>query len=75
MRKIITAEESFGIPTDSFSVSPSNESYTLEYSVDGVEFTSWSAATPANEVLMVCGCPKNTIFRLKNNESEVKINY
>ncbi len=71
----ISGEKTFSVPTNGFAVSPSAEGYTLQYSADGRDFTDYDEATPADEVLVVNGCPKNMSFKLKGNESDVYIQY
>lgn len=75
MTKTINGNEAFQIMAHSFSVSPSNEGYTLEYSADGVGYTAWDEATPANETLFVVDIPKNAYFRLSGNNTELTISY
>lgn len=72
-KKIVEGENQFQILAHSFAVSPSNEGYTLAYSADGVNFTDWSEATPANETLVVNGIAKSMYFKLKGNNSNVII--
>lgn len=71
----ITGEKPFQILAHSFAVSPSSEGYTLNYSADGVHFTAWEEATPANETLVVNGVAKQMFFKLSGNASEVEITY
>ena len=73
--KTITGEVQFQVLAHSFAVSPSAEGYTLQYGVDGQNFTDWSEATPANENLVVNGIAKNMYFKLKGNNSTVIITY
>ena len=74
MIKMITGEEPFQTINGNFSVSPSNEGYTLEYSTDGVSFTDWDEPVPANEVLIVTDVPLIPIFwKLKGNNSIVNV--
>lgn len=76
MAKIkINGEKPFQILAHSFSVSPSASGYTLQYSANGKDYTDWSENTPANENLVVNGIAKFMYFRLKNNTSEVDIQY
>lgn len=75
INKIITGEEPFQVLAHSFSVSPSSEGYTLNYSANGTDFTAWDEATPANETLVVNGIAKGMWFKLVGNNSEVAINY
>lgn len=71
----ISGETPFQILAHSFAVSHAEDSYTLEYSADGYDYTEWEEATPANETLFVVDIPKNTYFRLKGNSGEVVITY
>lgn len=71
----ITGEKPFQVLAHSFAVSPSDEGYVLEYSANGVNYTEWEEATPADENLIVNGIAKGMYFRLKGNESDVVINY
>lgn len=75
MVKYINGDEQFQVLAHSFSVGYTN-GYTLQYSADGVNFTSWTAATPANEVLVVNGVAKNMWFKLSGNTTTATtINY
>lgn len=71
----ITGERPFQVLATSFAISPSSEGYTLNYSANGVEYTAWEEATPANEVLVVNGVAKLMYFKLVGNASDVDINY
>ncbi len=71
----VNGEKPFQVLAHSFSVSPSNESYTLQYSANGKEYTDWEESTPANETLVVNGVAKLMYFKLKGNNSNVDINY
>ena len=72
-KKIIQGEQPFQVDAHSFSVSPSNEGYTLEYSADGVEYTAYDEEVPAGETLIVNGVAFNQFIRLSGNDSEVTI--
>lgn len=74
-RMKINGENAFQVLAHSFSVSPSSQSYTLQYSANGIEFTDWEETTPANETLVVNGVGKFMYFKLKGNNSEVDIQY
>lgn len=71
----VTGEQVFSVPSNEFGVSASNEGYTLAYSVDGQTFTNYTQATPANENLFVCGCPKFQKYKLVGNNSEVEVKW
>lgn len=75
INKTIVGEEAFQVLAHSFSVSPSSEGYTLAYSADGVNYTQYTDATPADETLIVNGIAKGMFFKLDGNASEVVINY
>lgn len=66
MVKYINAEQPFQVLAHSFSVGFTN-GYTLQYSADGVNYTAYTAATPANEVLIVNGVGKDMWFKLSGN--------
>ncbi len=71
----ITGEAPFQVLAHSFSVSPSAEGYTLNYSADGYNYTAYTDATPANENLIVNGIACGMYFKLAGNASEVTIQY
>lgn len=71
----ITGETPFQVLAHSFSVSPSAEGYTLNYSADGYNYTAYTEATPANENLIVNGIAAGMYFKLSGNASEVTIQY
>lgn len=75
MQKTISGETPFQVIAHSFSVSPSSSGYLLNYSADGIGYTAYTEATPANEVLIVNGVPKNMWFKLGGNTGNVIINY
>lgn len=71
----IQGEQVFSTPTGYFSISPSSEGYTLNYSADGEHFTAYSDATAANDNLLICGFPKNTYYKCVGNNSTLEINW
>ena len=76
MIKQIVGEQPFQIINNGFSVSPSSEDYILQYSSNGIDYTDWNEEVPAGETLVVTGLPLLPMyFRLKNNNSTVKLNY
>jgi len=76
MAKIkIQGEQPFQIiSSHSFGISPSKEGYTLNYSADGVNYTAYDKATPADENCFVLNVPKFCYFKLIGNNSDVIIN-
>lgn len=71
----ISGETAFQVLSHSFGVSQSNEGYTLMYSSDGIKWTAYEEATPANEDLFVNGVPFGSYFKLVGNNSKVQIIY
>jgi len=71
----ISGETPFQVLGHSFTVSPSSEGYTLNYSADGVNWTAYTDATPANDTLIVNGVAWGQYIKLAGNGSKVTINY
>jgi len=71
----LSGETPVQILAHSFVVSQSASGYTLNYSGDGLAWTAYSEATPANEDLIVNGVAWGTYIKLVGNTSEVVINY
>lgn len=65
--KKVNGSEPFQILAHSFSVAPTTSGYTLAYSANGIDYTAYSTATPANETLLVCNAPKNVFWMLSGN--------
>lgn len=63
----INQEQKFGVPTNYFSIGTTASGYTLEYSVDGINWTGLKTQTPPNEVHIVSDCPKNLWWRMHGN--------
>lgn len=75
MQISISGETPFQVLAHSFAVSPSQNQYTLMYSSDGYDYTSYSDATPANETLVVNDIAKGMYFYCSGNTSELTITY
>ena len=74
MAKIkIQGEQPFQVDAHSFSVSPSNDNYYLEYSADGVNYTQYEEQVESGDTLIVNGVAYNQFIRLSGNNSEVTI--
>lgn len=74
MTKTIVGEQPFQSVNGNFSVSPSNEGYTLQYSADGIHYSSYETPVAANDTLIVTGLPLLPIFwRLYGNNSTVTV--
>ena len=76
MKINVKGEQPFQIPSaHSCGISPSSEGYTLQYSVDGENYTSYSEAVPANENCLVINFPKYTFFKCSGNNSDLIVSY
>lgn len=71
----VTGENVFSVPANSFAISASNEGYTLNYSVDGTNWTAYSDATPSGETAIVNFAVKGMMYKLDGNNSDVYIQY
>ena len=71
----INGEAAFQVLSHSFSVSPSSEGYTLQYSANGTEWTDYEEAVPADETLVVNDCAFGQYIKLSGNNSEVTVIY
>ena len=72
---IVKNEQVFSVPSGDFSISPSNEGYTLAYSVKGDVFTKYETPVPANENLVVTAFPKFLKYKLVGNASDVEVKW
>jgi len=70
MQGIIHGENPFKAIGSSFAVAGTSAGYTLQYSIDKVNWSSWDESTPANEELVVNGVVHYMWFRLRGNEDE-----
>lgn len=68
MKINVIGDKPFQTGLDNFVLSPSSEEYVLHYSADGVNYTAWEEATPANETLIVNGIPNGMYFKLVGNK-------
>lgn len=64
----IQADASFQVLSHSFSVSPSNVPYSLEYSADGLNWSSYEDEIPQDEVLICEGCAYGQYIHLAGYE-------
>ena len=70
----IQGEAPFQVLTNNFSISPSQEGYTLQISADGVNYSNLFSVG-ANVTRLVTGVAANSYYRLLGNASEVSINW
>ena len=72
MKVIVTDEAPFKVLNTSCTIGYSN-GYTLAYSADGVNFTSYSEATPQDEVNVVNGLTRYSWLKLVGNSGDVVV--
>lgn len=70
----ITGEQPFQVLTNNFSISPSNEGYTLQISADGKQYSNLFTVG-AGVTRLVTGVAANSYYRLSGNQSQVSINW
>lgn len=70
----IQGEQPFQVLTNNFSISPSQEGYTLQISADGKQFSNLFSVG-AGVTRLVTGVAANSYYRLLGNESEVVVNW
>lgn len=70
----ITGEQPFQVLSDSFSISPSEQNYTVQVSADGNNYSDLFAVS-AGQTKMCTGMSNGSFYRLKNNQSEVSVNW
>lgn len=71
----IKDEAAFQVNAPTFAISPSATGYTLLYSADGVNFSEWFEATPADKTQVVANAANGMYFKLGGNVGEVVITY
>lgn len=70
----ITGEQPFQVLTNNFSISPSQEGYTLQISADGVNYSNLFTVG-AGVTRLVTGVAANSFYKLSGNQSAVSINW
>ena len=70
----VIGEQPFQVLATNFSISPSNEGYTLQISADGINFSNLFQVG-ANVTRMVTGAANGSYYRLLGNNSEVSVNW
>ena len=70
----VQGEAPFQVLTNNFSISPSNEGYTLQISADGINYSNLFSVG-ANVTRLVTGVAANSYYRLLGNNSQVSINW
>ena len=76
MKLIVNGEEPFKAPASRFVIGQTSTGYTLEYGVDGENFTAWDEATEANTDAVVANAVPGMFIKLTDNtDSEVVVKY
>lgn len=70
----ITGEAPFQVLATNFSIGPSQQDYTLQISANGSDYSDLFTVS-AGQTKMVTNVANGSYYRLKNNESEVTINW
>lgn len=70
----ITGEAPFQVLATNFSISPSQQDYTLQISADGTNYSDLFTVS-AGQTKMVTNVANGSYYRMKNNASEVSINW
>lgn len=70
----IQGEQPFQVLTNNFSISPSQEGYTLQISADGKQYSNLFSVG-AGVTRLVTGVAANSYYRLLGNNSQVSINW
>lgn len=70
----ITGEAPFQVLATNFSISPSQQDYTLQISADGTNYSDLFTVS-AGQTKMVTNVANGSYYRMKNNTSEVSINW
>lgn len=70
----ITGEAPFQVMSSNFSISPSQEGYTLQISADGKQYSNLFSVG-AGVTRLVTGVAANSYYRLLGNQSQVSINW
>ena len=71
----IIGEAVFQIVAAAFAISPSESGYTLNYSVDGVNWTAYEEATEADKNELVNSPVAGMYYKLVGNTGEVTIRF
>lgn len=70
----ITGEAAFQVMASNFSISPSQEGYTLQISADGKQYSNLFSVG-AGVTRLVTGVAANSYYRLLGNQSQVSVNW
>lgn len=71
----VNGDDAFQVLSHSFSVGKTSNSYTLQYSANGIDWSSYDEEIPADETLIVNNCAFEQYIRLSGNTDTVDIIY
>lgn len=71
----INGEKKFSVCSNYFAISAVDVDYTLQFSVDGENWTAVDGVTPAGENHIISGCPRNLYWRMKDNTGDALIQW
>lgn len=63
----ISGEAAFQVPCSLFCIGHSSSGYTLNFSVNGTDWTAWTEGTLANTDQVVCNAAQGLFFKLVGN--------
>lgn len=66
----VSGEQPFQVGASRFAIGQTADGYTLNFSVDGANWTPWSAATPAGTDQVVTNAAAGIYFKLAGNTSD-----
>lgn len=72
---LVKKDAPFSCIKSSFAISPSNEGYTLNYSVDGKDWTPYDEPTPSGVTAIVNFGIPNMKYKLVGNQTDVFIQF
>ena len=72
---IVNGEDVFKAPAKRFMIGQSSAGYTLEYGVDGSNFTPWDQACEAGVDVVVANAIPGMYVKLTGNTGSVVIKY
>ena len=70
MKLTINKEEPFQVGAPIFCIGQTAEGYTLNYSVDGTNWTAWEEMTAAETDTVVTNAAASMYFKLAGNTSD-----
>ena len=67
MNVIVNKETPFVVPAERFCIGQTSSGYTLQYSADGVNYTSWDEPCDAHRDVIVTNAVPGIYMRLSGN--------